>query len=178
MDAFLTIYDRFVIPILFTLALLCAFWGVVDFYFLLRHQGKMKRGIRLFQKSLPQETEQFLRSLSTDVIVKRKGFIKETITGFIRVDKDERLIRADKRWRSTWPYVGYVDLSQPTPMLEYRSSLPATLLIAFWFLLTMTMPLVWLFLGALFFLIYYMELKAVEKFLQQQQKKRTKGSTF
>jgi len=174
-DFLLKLYASLTFP-LFALLMVSTIWGMVDTFLLLRFQGKMKRGVRLFQKPLPQPTEQFLRLLPNDVFIKRKMFIGEATVGFIRVDRDERLIQTRKpRWRTSWPYVAYVDLSQPVPMLEYRASLPMNLAFVFWFLITIPVPFLWLFFGGLIYWNYHMETKAITEFLQQQQKEYLTG---
>lgn len=175
-DAILKIHATFVLP-LFVLMMILTIWGMIDTVFIIRFQGKMKRGLRLFNRPLPESTKQFLQALSTDVVVKRKMMIGEATVGFIRVQGNERLMQTRKpRWRTSWPYLVYVDLSELTPVLEYRASLPMSLIFVPLFLITLPVPFLWLFWAGLIYMNYYMETKAIEEFLQQQQE--SKGSTF
>lgn len=170
-DAILKIHAMFVFP-LFVLMMILTIWGMVDTVFIIRLQGKMKRGIRLFERPLPETTKQFLHALPTDIVVKRKMMIGEATVGFIRVQGNERLMQIRKpRWRTSWPYVVYVDLNELTPVLEYRASLPVSLIFIPWFLITIPVPFLWLFFAGLIYMNYYMETKAMVEFLQQQQEK-------
>lgn len=167
-EAILKVHAMFVFP-LFVLMIL-TLWGMIDTVFIIRLQGKMKRGIRLFERPLPETTKQFLQALPTDVIVKRKMMIGEATVGFIRVQGNERLMQTRKpRWRTSWPYLVYVDLNELTPVLEYRASLPVSLIFIPWFLITISAPVFWLFLAGLIYGNYYMETKAIREFLQRQQ---------
>ena len=177
-DAILKIHATFVFP-LFVLMMILTIWGMIDTVFIIRLQGKMKRGIRLFERPLPETTKQFLQALPTDVVVKRKMMLGEATVGFIRVQGNERLMQTRKpRWRTSWPYLVYVDLNEPAPMLEYRASLPMSLIFVLWFLITIPVPFLWLFLTGMIYLNYYMETKAIEEFLQQQQEKYQAGTVL
>jgi len=176
----LNVYFQLYVP-LFILLLVCDMWGIADTYRLIRYEGKIKRGIRLFQKPLSEDLRLFLQALSANLLVKREAsFIEELVIseaksgevtiGFIRVDSDERLIHAGKNgWRTLWPYVVYVNLNQPVPMLEYRVSLPMNLVFVWLFLLTIPVPIVWLLLCGVIYWNYHMETKAIQEFLQRQQ---------
>lgn len=170
-DAILKLHAMLIFP-LFVFMMILTIWGMIDTVFIIRLSGKMKRGVRLFTKPLPEPTKQFLQSLATDVVVKRKMLIGEATVGFIRVQGNERLIQSRKpRWRTSWPYLVYVDLNELTPVLEYRASLPVSLIFIPWFLITIPAPFLWIFFAGLIYMNCYMETKAIEEFLQQQQEK-------
>ena len=185
MYSLLNIHFQLFVP-LFILLLVCDIWGIADTYRLIRYEGKIKRGIRLFQKPMPEDIQLFLQTLSANVRVKREASIGEIVgriavagevtLGFIRVDGNERLIYARKNgWSTQWPYVVYANLGQLVPMLEYRVSLPMNLVFVWLFLLTAPIPFVWLLLCGVIYWNYRMETKAIQEFLQRQQIQRQPG---
>ena len=110
--------------------------GTIDNYFLTRYGGKLNRGFTIWSQPLKEDQRRFLANLNDDIVDKRQVgiLIKITRTSFISVKDREALIRYNNTGQGTsWPMVGYVDLSSPNPVLEYRSSLLmliATLLIS------------------------------------------------
>ena len=113
-------------------------WGTIDNYFLTRYRGKTNRGFTIWSRPLKHDEQHFLENLREDVIdttKKRIGFQTVTKTSFITLNKREVLIRYSHiGQRTSWPLVGYVDLSVPEPQMEYRLSLPmlvATILFTF-----------------------------------------------
>lgn len=94
-------------------------WMIVGTFQHVAPHGRLKRGVCIWKEVLPKEMEQYLRELSWDVHNER---------AFIRVEGQERLIRGRQlsrwRWRTSWPYVDYIDLKEDQPKLQYRMPLP------------------------------------------------------
>jgi hypothetical protein len=103
-------------------------WGNIDNYFLTRYGGKLNRGFTIWSGPLKPDEQQFLENLKEDVVdinKKRFGFQTRTKKSFIMVNGKDVLIRFSRMGqRTSWPLVGYVDLSLPKPLMEYRLSLP------------------------------------------------------
>src|SRR5258706_7509405 len=103
-------------------------WGTLDNYFLTRYEGKINRGFPMWSRILKSDELHFLENLKEDVIdinKKKIGFRTITKTSFIAVNNREVLIRySNIKQRTSWPIVGYVDLSLSNPALEYRLSFP------------------------------------------------------
>jgi len=149
----------------FFLAVLSFFWGFVDLIFLVRYEGKLKRGIKIWSKPLSDELRKYLSTLSQDVIETRKIWFSDRKVGFIRVENQEVLIHYRRpKWGTSWPYVGYVDLSEPESILEFRSSLPMHLFLLPFILSGVGIPFVLLVMV----FNYYMESTAIESFLRQK----------
>jgi hypothetical protein len=104
------------------------FWGIVDNYFLTRYGGKLNRGFTIWSHPLRTDELQFLNNLKEDIVdIKERRFGLQTRTkkDFVMVDGREVLIRfSHMGQRTSWPLVGFVDLSLSEPLLEYRLSLP------------------------------------------------------
>lgn len=154
------------IPIILFASILIFMWGILDTSLLIRQGGsKLKRGIKLASKPLEPEFFNFLETLEEEVEEKKQILFKEVTVGFIRIHGRERLIHARKsRWRTSWPYIGYIDFRQPTPALEFRASLPMHL-----FLLPFVITIIFIPFVALFmFFNYRQETKSIEEFIQRQ----------
>jgi hypothetical protein len=149
----------------FFVAVLSFFWGFFDLYFLMRYEGKIKRGIKVWSKPLSDDFRKYLLALSSDVIETKKTWFFERKTGFIRIENHEVVIYYRRpHWRTSWPYVGYVNLSEPDSVLEFRSSLPMHL-----FLLPFIVSIVGIpFVLLLMIFNYFMESTAIENFLKQK----------
>lgn len=84
-------------------------------------KGPLKRGVPVWREDLSEDMVQALRGVHWDI---------ENVDGFIRVDGHTRLVCARLSfYRTSWPYVGYVDLSAPRPKIEYRTPLPGLLIL-------------------------------------------------
>ena len=145
------------------------FLGVIQTILLLRQSGdKLKRGVKLYSRPLTSQEQEFLQKVQEDIFTKRKQqfltFI-ENIVGFIRVKDDERLIQFRRpKWGTSWPYVGYVNLAQPVPELEYRAS---------FFMHLFLIPIILTGIGLLFvipmmFLNFRFETGAIDTYLLNQ----------
>jgi len=104
------------------------FWGTVDNYFLTRYGGRINRGFTIWTQPLKSDERQFLNNLREDIVdikERRFGFQTRIRKDFVMVNSGEVLIRFNRMGqRTSWPLVGYVDLSLSEPLLEYRLSLP------------------------------------------------------
>lgn len=149
----------------FLLAIFSFFWGFFDLIFLMRYEGKIKRGIKVWSKPLSDDLRKYLLSLPSDIIETRKTLFFVTKTGFIRVENQEALIYCRRpHWGTSWPYVGYVNLSEPDNVLEFRSSLPMHLFLLPFILSIVGIP----FVLILMIFNYYMESTAIENFLKRK----------
>jgi len=84
-------------------------------------RGSLTRGVPVWREDLSDDLVQALRGVHWDL---------ENIDGFIRVDGQIRLVNARHSfYRTSWPYVGYVDLSVSRPKIEYRTPLPGLLIL-------------------------------------------------
>ncbi len=82
---------------------------------LTRFGGSLKRGIPIWREPLSRRMGEPLRYMRQDV---------ETDNGFIRIEGNLRLVFAHyPLWRTSWPYVAYIDLSVRSPIIEYRTGL-------------------------------------------------------
>ncbi len=119
---------RQVLPVI---GLMLFVWGTLDNYFLTRYGGKINRGFTIWSQPLRPDERQFLENLKEDIVdinQKRIGFQTITKTSFIAKNNQEVLIRYSRIGQGTsCPIVGYVDLSLPGPVLEYRLSFPMLL---------------------------------------------------
>lgn len=147
----------------FWIAVVSLFWGWIDTYLLLsKSRQKLKRGFRIAAKPLSPDARLYLESLQENVYETKRIFFKDVTIGFILANGRERLIQIRKeKWRTSWPYVGYVDLSQPTPTLEFRGSLPAHLFLFPFIVTGMFIP----FTALLMWFNYRTETKAIEQYL-------------
>jgi hypothetical protein len=114
--------------ILLSIGIVLFLWGMVENYFLTRYGGKLNRGFTIWSQPLTANEQQFLENLKEDILdIKKRQFGLRTIIkkDFIVKDGNEALIRFNHMGqRTSWPLVGYVDLSLPEPRMEYRLSLP------------------------------------------------------
>jgi len=146
-------------------AILSFVWGFFDLYYLMRYEGKIKRGIKVWSKPLSDDLRNYLLTLSSDVIETKKTLFFETKTGFIRIENREALIYYRRpHWGTSWPYVGYVDLSEPDSVLEFRSSLPMHLILLPFIVSIVAIPFVLIFM----IFNYFMESTAIINFLKMK----------
>jgi len=137
------------------------FWFAIDSYSISKYEGKIKRGIKIWGRELPYETQQFLLNLKADVVESKKVMFSEFKSAFIRVRDDEVVVfSTPRRYHSSWPYVGYVDLTSPNFELEYRGSLPGII-----FLIPFTI------LGLIIFVVnFIIQTRAIDSFLENKTK--------
>ena len=149
----------------FALGFVSFFWGFFDIRALIRYEGKIKRGFKIWSKPLSDDLKNYLSSLPRDVIETKKTWFSEIKSGFIRVENREVLIYSRRpNWGTSWPYIGCVDLSEPEPVLQFRSSLPMHLFLLPFVLTGVFIP----FVIGMMMLNYYMESTAIENFLRRK----------
>jgi len=114
--------------ILFSIGIVFLLWGAIDNYFLTRYGGRLNRGFTIWSQPLKENERQYLENLKEDILdikERRFGFQKIIKKDFIVKDGNAVLIRFNHMGqRTSWPLVGYVDLSSLEPCMEYRLSLP------------------------------------------------------
>jgi hypothetical protein len=114
--------------ILPSVGLVLFFWGIIDNYFLTRYGGRINRGFTVWAQPLKTDERQFLNNLKEDIVdikERRFGLRTRIKKDFVMVDNRKVLIRFNQMGqRTSWPLVGYIDLSLPEPQTEYRLSLP------------------------------------------------------
>lgn len=148
-------------------------WGIVDMNYLIRPAGKIKRGVRIWSEPLPPEICDYLRKLAGSMEAGPKASSQARGISFIRVEEEKVLVRCQRpKWRTSWPYVGYIDLTKEEPVVEYRASLP-TLLLLLPFIVGIFMypPLLLLFIAMNGF-NYYMERNAIMDYLNRRSGRR------
>ena len=129
-----------IVEVLFLIFILFSL-GAIENFFLTSLTGKPKRGIKIWGKPLQLDMLNYLRNLSSDVIEFRRVGMGKTVYSFIKVESKEVIIYSrDSFVLTPWPYVGYVDLSEMKPHLQYRTGL-------LWHLSIFLMPF---FIGSVF----------------------------
>lgn len=139
--------------------------GMVEAVFFIRLKGSLKRGFKVWSKPLPERFHKYLLSLDTDVIESKRFFFAPGNEGFIRVQGPEVLIRYNRPfWGTSWPCVGFVNLSSPEPVLEFRS-----VYIMHLFLLPFILSIVLIpFVAGMMLFNYYLEITGIENFLKRK----------
>lgn len=149
----------------FFVAIISFFWGFVDLILLMRYKGKIKRGIKVWSKPLSDDFRNYFLSLQNDIVETRKTWFHESKIRFIRIENREVIIYSRRpHWGTSWPYIGYVDLSGPEPVLQFRSSLPMHLCLLPFVVIGAGIP----FVLVLLIFNYYMESTAIENFLKKK----------
>ncbi len=140
-------------------------WGIIETIYLIQFKGRIRRGFMVWRKPLSKDIQNYLLSLSVNVLETEQVFSSERKVAFIRIENDEALIYGRRfGWRTFWPYVAYVDLTRSECFLEFRASLTMHL-----FLLTfLSSGVMTAFIIFMMGLNYYMETKAIEKFLERK----------
>ncbi len=141
-------------------------WGVFDTTFLLKRTGNIKRGVKIWSEPLSEATRDFFENLSEDIVEERKHlFLPSMVVGFIIAKNGEVLVQyRRKNWRTSWPYVGYIDLRKANLRIEYRASLPMHLFLLPFVLTIVAIPFVGLLMGVNFF----QERNAILDFVHKQ----------
>lgn len=139
--------------------LACFLWLIIDWFLFLRFGGPLKRGVIVWRERLPQDEVLFFRELSRDI---------QHDDGFIRTDSKAVIIRATRPmlWRTSWPYVAYIDLLRVKPRIEYRMPWPS-LLIMLPFLMH---PLGMLFVTGMLLLNHLVEKKTITNFITESRR--------
>jgi hypothetical protein len=139
-------------------------WGVIDRRRFVDY-GEIKPGFKIRDEPLSPTRLVFLESLTRDIIEESWLPSGSKTTSFIQVYDGQVLIRCQSAgWRTAWPYVGYVDLREENPVIEYRSSLPMHLLLLPFVLTIIAIP----FIGLMMVVNYRMERGAILGFIDEQ----------
>lgn len=151
--------------VLWLFAVVCWFWGVIDLSKLFKPEGKINRGFKIWTRPLRPDLREFLLSQTNDVVEYRKTLFGQRMAGFIRVENKEAVIVYRDAWfRSSFIYIGYVDLNVPDPVLEIHTSLPILLFLVPFVALIVFIPFVVLMLG----LGYYIESIIFNRFVDRK----------
>ena len=147
-----------------------AIWAIIDLKGFKSIEGDIRRGIKISNKLLPEEQREYLEGLSEDVVEYGETLFGKDISAFIRKKNRDVIIYARQsygfRWRRSWPLVGYVNLSNVNPVLEFRSSLPFVLFLVLLALSIFLLP----FVIGLGFIGFSMEIQTIENLLQSKTK--------
>lgn len=91
---------------------------------LIRHGGKLKRGVPIWKEDLPKDIAQATRKMSFT------GAFIENDYGLMRAEGSEILVIAIPQFfRTSWPCVGYINLDSQNPKIEYRTALGGLLIL-------------------------------------------------
>jgi hypothetical protein len=149
--------------------------SIIETIHLIRSDGRPRRGFIIWKRLLSTEEKKYLLGLHNDVVVYWPVVLFRSAArqGFIHIEKNEALIYfRTPRWRTGWPYVGFVNLSFPEPFLEYRVSFFSHLLILFFIFIGIVFKIwpILLVAGGLIYLNFSVETKAIDNFLIRQAK--------
>jgi len=108
--------------IILILSLCIVVW--VDRWYLLRYEGNIKRGLKIWSKPLPLNNLTYLNALEEDVVELYFDDAPQKKAAFIRKSNQEVVINYRTLYTTSnlWAYVGYVDLRSRHPRLEFRNS--------------------------------------------------------
>lgn len=153
---FLLDQNLFNISLIYWLLAIWLIWLLIEQRRLINLSGPMKRGVRIWEESLPSELEHPLRRLKKDIVLEH---------GFIRVEDQHILVRRPSPFLfNSWPYVGYINLTQDRPRIQFRASLPALLTLALAVVSVFMIPIVLAF----FYINHRAERRAILDFLDEQ----------
>ncbi|HMS00765.1 MAG TPA: hypothetical protein PKE62_16055 [Anaerolineales bacterium] len=149
----------FVLEVLLFVLVFVAFsvWMISDFYRFTKVEGKLKRGIKVWSRQLPNNAWLALLSMKADFIEPNSSSVRPK--KFIRIHDDEILIfSSPEKSHSSWECVGYVERSSINSKLQYRMSLPG---------------IIFLLLGniigiVIFVLSFNMYKRAIDSFLESR----------
>lgn len=96
-------------------------FGVLESWFLVIPSGRKKRGFKIWSRPLSKREYEFLNSKPLYFV--KRYWRRGIVYSFIRADDSEAIISPAFQGRILFPYVGYVDLSEPIPRLQYRTCL-------------------------------------------------------
>lgn len=158
-----------ILGLLFTIGTIgSAIWAIAEMPTFMSMQGKINRGFRVSSKPLSRELRHYLDVLSGDIIDYKETSFGKDMAGFIRKQEREVLVHVKRwygfRWRRAWPFIGYINLSLPNPVLEIRSSLPFHL-----FLISLSLSIILIpFIVGIYAFSYSVETQSIEKYLQSK----------
>ena len=136
-------------------------WYIFDLFYFLRSNGKLKRGIKVWSSHLSQSICDYLCSFYGKVFEYR-----ESKYDFFRVQNSEVMISYLNQYvpgRRSGLVVGYVEISNPNLVLEFRVPLSLCLFLLPFVLSIYGIPFVLVFL----FLGFYPVFKNIEGFINR-----------
>jgi hypothetical protein len=111
-----------------------------------RSNPKLKRGVCIMSEALPEDQFVFLQQLTEEVTETMQIFSMKKDGSFIRKRGHEILIIAmEKGYSTSHPLIGYVELLNRYPMIQYRTSLAGFVLLIPFVALIVPIPLIFLF---------------------------------
>ncbi|WP_420632078.1 hypothetical protein [Candidatus Leptofilum sp.] len=152
----------------FWLAIPCVILGFIEMMLLVRKGGtKLKRGFKIYGRSLSTNERNFLESLNKDIETKEKSLLWKYEWGSIRRINNEILVQfRSPKWRTSWPYVGYINLAQPLTEMQYRTVIfPHLVLLPF-----IISGVGALFVAPLMYLNFRNETRGIDKHLEKLSK--------
>ncbi len=106
-------------------------WAVLDDLWLVTYPGRPKHGVTVWRELLPSDIPPMLSPLSNDIIQKN---------GYIRRQGNAFTVFSYLWGRTYIHYLAHIDLAQPHPSIEYRTSLPMLLLWASFLVVAVAWP--------------------------------------
>lgn len=168
---------KFILQEIFPWALILFFiLGTLETFLLIRENGKLRRGFLVWKRRLSKDEIRFLLKVKKNIVVYLpvEFSLKPLQQGFLLSKKNEILLQfRTPRWRTGWPYVGFVNLQALEPCLEYRAAfLMHVVPIGLFFIVSsLDISKTWLvfpFITGLMYLNFSIETKAIDKFLLSQ----------
>jgi len=147
--------------------------GWIENYYLVRLDGRIKRGFKVWSKPIPEHLSKYLYSLHQNVVEYRKVGFSRVLSAFIRVENNEAIIQFRKpHWTSGLAYIGYIDLNAVNPQLEYRGSIfgyiPILIVSVLAILAASPAVFVILFFGIMLYINFSIETKAIDGFIREK----------
>ena len=143
--------------------------ATLDNYLLIRYGSKVNRGFTIWEQPLTVSEKKFLEDLKVDIVdEKEKRYILRTIIkrDFVMKTGSEVLVRFNNISQQTsWPLVGYLDLSLTEPQLEYRVSF---LMLLVTVVIMMISIITFVVLVFAFILSWFFEAGGLRKYLMQK----------
>lgn len=126
--------------------------------------------IPIWQESLSDDIFRFVSGLHNNIIERRS---------FILISPEAALVYAmPKHFRTSWPYVGYIDLTSVTPTIQYRISLPALIFLIPFVVTIVAVPFVFALMLVNHLLLRKAILNFVSKRMHNSEKHEDKLATF
>lgn len=174
---------KFIMQEIFPWALFFSFiLGTFETILLIRENGRLRRGFLIWKRRLSKDEIQFLLKVKKNIVVYLpvEFSLKPFKQGFLLSRKNEILIQfRTPKWRTGWPYVGFVNLGALEPCLEYRAAfLMHVIFIGVFFIVSsLDISKTWFvfpFITGLMYLNFSIETKAIDNFLLSQVEENNK----
>lgn len=137
----------------------------------------LRRGVPVYWEQLSEAEVDFLSQISDEVVETVHLFSFQKTGSYIRRSGTEALIVAFERGVGTsFPYVGYVKLDEPTPSLEYRTSLTGFMFLIPFIAVGFKVPLVILGIGAMLYFNFRTQRWIIRNFLKRSMSAAEHGS--